>query len=180
MNRRGVTLIELLVSMFILSLLGGVMYTIYTSAGRFTNDEQNRIEVDLSANRILTVMDEYLRQGARIEPSYTAGLTTYTTGDTTLVFMLPSVDPVTPGSLDTAVFYLDGTDLKLLIDASDGTRQDGTQVITSVVTDLYFRYNASVMTSATAVALTLRTGKVIFGHTYSQLFILSETLLNHA
>ncbi len=183
-DRRGVTLPELLVNMFVFVLLGGVIASIYLSSGRFTGNEQLRIDVDVSANRVLTVMDQTLRQGKAVLAQYpTSGSPTYTTGDTALVLALPST--LVNGTLsatdeDAAVFYLDNGELKLMLDAhANSTRTDQTRTITTNVRDLYFRYNTTSPTSATAVTATITTEKTVLSRPYTQASILNVTFRNH-
>lgn len=183
-DERGVTLPELIVSMFVFVLLGGVIVSIYLSSGRLTSNEQLRIDVDVSANRVLTVMDQTLRQGKAVLAQYpTSGSPTYTTGDSTLALSLPSI--LSNGTLsstdeDSAVFYLDNGELKLLIDAhANSTRTDQTRTVTSNVRDAFFRYNATTLTSATAVTATITTQKTVLGKPYTQASILNITLRNH-
>lgn len=183
MRPRGVSLPEVVVSTFVLGVVGLVLVTVSVSASRFTRDEQNRIDVDLSANRVLTVMDEHLRQGKQVLASYTDGVTTYTTSATTLVLSLPSLlssGTLSSTDVDTAVFFLNGSTLNLLIDAStSSTRTDRTQPVTDNVQDLYFRYAAPVPTDATALTATVRTQRSLLNQTYTQTSLLYGNLRNH-
>ncbi|MBI5405028.1 MAG: prepilin-type N-terminal cleavage/methylation domain-containing protein [Candidatus Kerfeldbacteria bacterium] len=177
-RQTGISLVEIMVAISILTVVGIVVGTIYINAGRFTQTEQLKVDVDLSANRVLATLNEHLRQGKAVLPSYS----TYTTGPTTLVFSVPSQVGGAPSqsTTDTYVLYLDAGVLSLLIDADESSsRTDQTVEITRNVKDVYFRYTTSVPTAATGVTVTITTEKNINGQAYTQASILNATFLNH-
>lgn len=182
MNRRGFTLAELVVSTFILAIIGVVVADVYIAAGRFAAAEQDRIVVDLSANRILRNMNETLRQASDILPSATINGTTYTTGTTTLVASLPSIviGSLSPTYTDTVVYEVQGADLvQILQPDSHSSRTAQTATITGSVGDCYFRYDAATPSSANSVDVLLRTRKTIISQSYVQTALLHVTLRNH-
>ncbi|MBI4092831.1 MAG: hypothetical protein HY420_02805 [Candidatus Kerfeldbacteria bacterium] len=183
MTQRGATIVEMLVGVSVLLLVGGIAISIYLSSSQFTKSEQLRIDVDVSASRVLTLLDRYLRQGSVIEDQYPlTGSPTYTTSDTTLVFSLPSIVSGAPDPLkkDTAALYVQSGELKLLIDADPASsRSDTTLDVTKNVRDVYFRYTAGVPSAAKSFTVTVTTEKTISGVTYTQASILNETLRNH-
>ncbi|MBI4089785.1 MAG: prepilin-type N-terminal cleavage/methylation domain-containing protein [Candidatus Kerfeldbacteria bacterium] len=185
-NQRGMTLAEMLVGVFVMGIAGWIVYDVYVSAGRFSGSEQDRIEVDVSANRVLTVMDQYLRQAKSVLAQYpTSGAPTYTSGDSAVVLALPTTlagNTLHASATDIAVFYRNGTALVLLIDADEGassTRTDGTREITANVKDAFFRYNTVAVTSATAATVLLRTQRTVLGAPYTQTALLNVTFRNH-
>ncbi len=181
MNRRGVTLAELLVAMSIFAVVGIVIYNVYLAAGSFSNDEQDKIIVDLSASRILAVMDGNLRQATRVHTSHDFGGTTYTTGDDVLVVGLPSlVGGQTTADTDFIAFYLEGTALMMKTDPdATSSRTATTTEVTRDVKDVNFRYNTVTADQATAVTVTLAAERTIRGSSYTQYSILDETFHNH-
>lgn len=186
-DQRGMTLTELLISIFVMGFVGWIVYDVYVSVGRFSGSEQNRIEVDVSANRVLTVMDQYLRQAKSVLAQYPLqpNPSTYTSGDSAIVLALPTTlsgGTLHPTATDIAVFYRSGTTLQLLIDADEtasSTRTDGTRDITTNVKDVFFRYNSTSVTNATATTVLLRTEKTVLGSPYTQTALLNVTFRNH-
>lgn len=185
-DRRGMTLAELLIGIFVMGIAGWIVYDVYVSAGRFSGSEQNRIEVDVSANRVLTVMDQWLRQAKSVLAQYpTSGPPTYTSGNSAIVLALPTMlvnNTLHATATDIAVFYQDGARLKLLIDADESassTRQDGTREITTNVKDVFFRYNTVAVTSATTATVLLRTERTVLSAPYIQTAMLNITFRNH-
>lgn len=185
-DQRGLNLTELIVGIFVMGIVGWIIYNVYVSTGRFSGSEQDRIEVNVSANRVLTLMDQYLRQAKYVLAQYpVSGAPTYTTNDTTIVLALPSTlagNILHATATDIVVFYRDGSALKILIDAEESvssTRADSNHDITTNVKDVFFRYNEPSVTDATAATLLLRTEKTVLGTPYTQTSLLNITFRNH-
>lgn len=181
MNRRGVTLAELLVAMSIFAVVGVIIYYVYIAAGGFSNDEQEKITVDLSASRILSVMDGNLRQAVRAYASHDFDGTPYTTGDEVLVVGLPSlVGGQVTADTDYVAFYLDGTTLMMRVDPNGtSSRTAATTEVTRDVKDVFFRYTTVVPDQSSAVTVTVATERQVRGASYTQYSILDETFHNH-
>ena len=181
MNRRGVTLSELLIAMSIFAVIGVVIYNVYLAAGSFSNDEQHKIIVDLSASRILSVMDGNLRQATKVHTSHDFGGDIRFTGDDVLVVGLPSLVGGQPSSgVDYVAFYLENGKLMMQTDPdAASSRTDATTVVTDDVKDVNFRYNTVTADQATAVTVTLAAERTIRGASYTQYSILDETFHNH-
>jgi len=181
MNRRGVTLAELLVAMSIFAVVGVIIYYVYIAAGGFSNDEQEKITVDLSASRILSVMDGNLRQAIRVHASHDFGGTPFNTGDDVLVVGLPSLVGGEPsGDTDYVAFYLEGSVLMMKTDPdASSSRTAATTEVTRDVKDVFFRYTTVVPDQSNAVTVTVATERTVRGASYMQYSILDETFHNH-
>lgn len=183
MNRRGITLAELMIGIAILVIVGAVVYNVYLVVLSFSNSEQIRIQVDLSASRILSTVDSTLRQAKEVKDSHSFGGTMRTSGDTVLVFTLPSTlagGGISPDNVDYAVLYVEDAMLKYQVDP-DPTSQRATST-TSVadrVKDVIFRYNTVDADDATAVTVLLQTEKTVVGSQYTQNALLNVTFRNH-
>ena len=188
-RRPGLTLVELLVSIFAMGLIFLIVTNIYIGTGRFTSAEQTQIDVGTSASRTLSTFDRTLREASDVLTSVVYSGTTYTSGDTTLVITTPST--LSDGTLslfaaDTEVLYLDTSvannyQIKLITAAlgTGSTRTTGVTTITDGVQDLFFRYNTDDITAASQVTATVRFTKTNGGRTYSNISILNATLRNH-
>lgn len=183
MNRRGITLAELLVGMFVLVIIGTVVYNVYLTVGSFVSSEQSRIEIDLSASRVMTTLDDTLRQAKNVVDSHAFGGTTRTTGTAVLVFTLPSTlvgGVISTDKVDYAALYIQGTDLMYQVDPDAASqRTASTTAVANHVKDVYFRYNSTVTTSISALSMTLATQSTIAGSSYIQYSVLNEVLKNH-
>ncbi|MFH0829373.1 MAG: prepilin-type N-terminal cleavage/methylation domain-containing protein [Candidatus Kerfeldbacteria bacterium] len=183
MNRRGVTLAEMLVAMFTIAVVGIIVYNVYLVAGTFMNSEQIRIEVDLSASRILTTLNDTLRQAKTVESSHDFDGTTHTTSDTVLVFTLPTkltADSISSDKVDYGALYVDGSELKYVLDPHDDSiRTAGVTSVADRVKEVYFRYNSPTVALRSAVTITLATQHALVGSTYTQYSILNAHLNNY-
>lgn len=185
----GVTLVELLVAIGIMSIIVLIVVNLFISSGRFSSAEQLRIDVSENASRVLAGLDETLREGRAVITSATYNSITYTTGDTTVVLTTPSL--LADGSLslsnvDTIIVYRDTTDpnaitLRRIIAAVGvgSTRTTGISTIVQGVKDVYFRYTTDTPTEATVVSATITTEKVVNTRPFTAAMILNATLRNH-
>ncbi len=188
MIRRGLTLIELLISIAIIGVVVVIVGSIFINTSQFGSDEQLRIDVGESASRVLGPLDAILREGKEIQSSAVIGGTTYTSDHDTIVFTLPALDAggaTIAGVSDVAVITLDTTNannyiLRLIVDPASGTfrqRQNGLAV--DHVKDLYIRYTAGTPVAAQAITLTARITKELRNRTFTRTNILYAVFRNH-
>lgn len=185
---RGLTLIELLVSMTILGLIVVVVGNLFISTTRLGNDEQRRIDVGESAGRVLGPLDEILRQGKEVVAATVVNGVTYTSSSTAIVFTLPSLDstgsPIADSS-DIAVIYRDTSIaenpvIRLIVNPLSGTfRPSQNTSVADYVKDLYIRYTADNPTTAQAATLTVQISKNLRLQTYTRTNILYAVFRNH-
>lgn len=187
-RRPGLTLPELIVSIFVLALAVGVIGNLYIGATRFSRDEQLRIDVGENVARVFAVMDETMRQGKTVLVNATIGAVTYTTNTDTLVFTMPSIDvtdALSPVDTDTVVIVPDTTvsgnqRLRMIIDPhANSTREALDRVLVERVKDVYFRYNTPIATNATAVTATLTFEQTVSGRPFTRATILYAAFRNH-
>ncbi len=187
-GRPGTTLPELLVSIFVIGLIVVVVGNLFVGSSRFSREEQFRIDVGENAARVLSTMDETLRQAKNILVSATVSGTNYSTGTDTLVFTLPSIQPdgqLSATAIDTAAIVLDpsvagNTRLLLKLDPdASSTRPAADRPLVEHIKDVYFRYTTPTPSNATAVSVIVMTGQIINNLEYTRANILSIVLRNH-
>src|SRR5436190_8148161 len=84
-RRPGLSLVELLISIGIMSIVMLIAVNIYLGSGTFVSAEQQRIEVGENASQTLSTVDEVLREATAVLASVVYSGTTYTSGDNTVV-----------------------------------------------------------------------------------------------
>lgn len=185
----GVTLVELLVGIGIMSIIVLIVVNLFISSGRFSSAEQLRIDVSEKAARVLSGLDETLREARAVITSANYSSVTYTTGDTTVVLTTPSL--LADGSLslsdtDTVIVYRDTSDpdniaLRRIIAAlgTGSTRTTGSTTLVQGVKDVYFRYTTDVPTETTVVSATVTTETSVNNRPFTAAMILNATLRNH-
>lgn len=182
-KRPGISLIEQIVTIVIMTGMVIVMVNILISTINFQTEESGRIVVGESAARILATLDDTLREGRVIAATATVNGDTYTTGDDTLVVHLPSVmGGVLTNNVDTVVVRRNPATrvLEQLLDPDPSSdRLAGTTQLATDVNDVYFRYTSDDPTTSTTVTVVMTTDQTTHGKTFSRTTLLNETLRNH-
>lgn len=187
-NLPGFTLFELLITISIMGMVVIVVSSLFISTNQFNRDEQLRIDVGEDASRVLGPLDRVLREGVQIVTSADIGGTTYTTGTSTVVFSLPSIDGTGAtiiGTNDTAVLTFDTSSadnlgIRLLVDPADNTyRPSQNTMVVDRVKDFYLRYTTDAPTASTTIGATVQVTKSVRGRAFTRTNILYAILRNH-
>jgi hypothetical protein len=173
MNRRGTTLVELLISIAVLVVVGFLVAAMYITTERVRKSEATGSTVQLENIFGQQRLRDALNDAASIATTVTIGGTTYTTGAQTLIFKVPSIDAggdIIANTWDTSVVTLTGTPptahLVLLVEPdAASSRASATKILATSVDDLRIRYDSVSGTSSTKVSVTLRTLQTISGAT---------------
>lgn len=194
MKRPGLTLTELLISMFIMSIVSLVVVNIFIASGKLTKNEQVHIEVGGNAARIYTSMDGPLREGKAVITSVVYNSTTYTTDEDTLVFTVPSiVGGNTTNTTDKIIFYVDTANpnnkiikrvvipyVDVSVPANNSTRTGGVSTVATGIRDFYLRYYHSDPTLAQTISATITTSQTSNSRNITNAAILYATFRNHS
>lgn len=166
-KRSGVTLVETLIIITIFVILSSITSAIIISAYKVVSEQQ--IYMDLQQEGA-TAMREITKQAnlAFSVTNYPEIAPTHSSGPSQLVLKVNAIDtnqnPVAD-KYDYFIFYLDGTSLKMLIDADPAStgRTDETRVIANFVKKIIFRYNKVDPTQAKIAYITLILSKTYKG-----------------
>lgn len=182
-RRPAFTLVEQVVSLFVLASLMLIVVTIFLTANNFSRDEEQRLQVGETAARVLATLDDTVLEGRLILASGVVNSTTYTTNDSTLVLALPSIVNGLPTSANDIVVIRRNTSTntleQLTAPHASSSRSAGTLQLASGVTDLYFRYTTDDPSSSTAVTTLVSSTKTANKKDFTRTTILYETLRNH-
>lgn len=147
MNQKGVTLVEVLVTISITAIVSTLLVGIFTQNNRLFSNQQAKISHGISSNEVINKIDDAIRGAATIETSYPAQNPTYTSGSSVLVLKLPSVDAngsVISNSYDYLVFTKDQsipTILRqILYPSAQSSRHAENQVLTNDLKSIAFSY----------------------------------------
>lgn len=172
MRARGVTMLELAVSMGVAAMIFTILGAIFIAQGRFFAIQDAIAQTQYQAFQVLDTAGLYSLSASGIISSRTINGTAYTTSTSTVVLKLPSVDAdgtVLVNTYDYIAMGLLASDTsRFVVDIDAGTnsdRVDGTRKPASLVDKLIFRYNAVDPTAATAIELYVRTRKDARGQT---------------
>jgi hypothetical protein len=166
MRTRGVTTLELAVSTAVGATIFTILGAIFIAQGRYFAIEDAIAETQYQAFQILDTAGLYALSSSGVVSSRTIGGVAYSTGTSTVVLELPSIDgsdSVLVNAYDYVAMGLDPDDASrftVAIDAStNSARVDALRSPGSLVDKLIFRYNTTDPTAATAIELYVRTRK---------------------
>lgn len=166
MRERGLTLIEVLITMGIATVAGVLLVVIMVnSAGLFTQ-QSSKVQEGLNINDALLEVRSSIKQANAVASEYTGGGSTYTTGGSQLVLQVLSIDSlgnIIDNTLDYFVFFQDQNLLRFKIfpDPSS-SRKPVDRLLSTMAESLNFQYFNSASppievtpTNATKVRISL-------------------------
>ncbi len=116
---KGLTLVEVLISMGIAVVVGGLLFVIIVNSTGLFYKQSSTIEQGIGTNDALSVIRNSIKEAQSIAVNYPETLPfTYTTGGAQLVLKLASLDlsgNIIVDSFDYFVFYLDQTKLRFKV-----------------------------------------------------------------
>ncbi len=141
---RGFTLLEIVITMGIVSVIGVLLLVIVINSVGVFYKQSSKVTEGLNINDALSQIRENIKQSNSIIASYTSGGTTYTSGITQLVFKVPSIDSsnnIVSNTYDFFVFSLDQNILRFKIfpDAAS-SRKAQDRIFSTSVDNLKFQY----------------------------------------
>lgn len=169
----GFTLMEILITMFIVGLIAVVLFNVYNGYNTVFAIQQTRVDVNGSAREIADEFKKTALQARRVVASHTFSGVIRTSGSTTTVFELPSVNgagDVISASYDYVAFYATSTDAYKVTDGAIGSvRASSTRHLSNTLKTLTFTYNNGNITLATSTDVDVQTqttlkGQVISAH----------------
>jgi prepilin-type N-terminal cleavage/methylation domain-containing protein len=151
-NKKGFTLIEVVLVIVLFTMLSLAVMDMYSGQNKIFNFQSSELIITNDARMALDEIDNYVRGSNRVLAAYD----TYTTGASTLILQMHSLDAtgiMIPGTFDTVLFYMDGSKLmrKLIPDASS-SRQASEKMLADNVTSLTFTYNNADISLVTEVS----------------------------
>lgn len=164
---RAFTLIEsvIVVALFIVVMLG--VMQLYIVFGRVITGQSASIGAVLDGSDIVDAARSAGLQARAVVAAHTFSGVSYSSGTTTIIFELPSVDssgaPI-PGAFDYIGIYASSTEAYRVIDAAQGSaRVSGEKLLTSILGALNFTYDATSFPSVTSVTVDATTSAVVRG-----------------
>lgn len=168
--QRGFTLIEILISTFVIGLIAIVLFNIYTGYYTVFAIQQARLEVNGSAREVVEEFRKTALQANRVLLSRSFSGVTYTSGATTTVFELPAVSStgsMLSGIYDYVVFYATSTEVYKVVEGGAGSvRASSTRHLSSTLSSLVITYNNSNVTLATSTDIDIQTRAIVKEQTY--------------
>jgi len=155
MNQKGLTLIEVIISLGLLGFISVLIIGIYLSQNSLYKSQSLELKVNQEARSALDTIDSQIRLGNRV----TATFGTFSTGPEALILKIQSINAqqqLIGGIYDYAVVYKLGADLFLEIhpDATSSRKTLVTKLASGVNT-VSFTYNNADLNLVTEVSTAL-------------------------
>lgn len=167
--RNGFTLIEVVIVVALTAILMSAAAYLYVNFGTAYRFLDTSLTVTRGAASIVEETREAGMQATHFAASHDFSGTTYTSGTTTAIFELPSIDAsgiVVGGSFDYIAIHASGTEAYRLIDADVGSvRDSGTKLLTETLAELSFTYDDPSIITATSVTVDATTTSSMYDQT---------------
>jgi len=174
--KKGISIIELLVTIVIFTIVSGILVAIFISGWRTFHWQSSQADTQAQAKFVTSTISREIQQADRVLASRTFGAESYTSSATTLILEIPSIDAnqyIIEGSYDFEVFYLDPADpkkLKLKREANPSSaRRTETKTISGSIENLTFVYKKGDVEVSPAeseiVTIKITTSQTSYGKT---------------
>lgn len=166
----GMTLVEAVVVIGAMTLMLLIVNQIFIINYQIVARQTGRLDSDGGAVLATRLISSLTRSASSVVPSATINGTSYSSGPSTLVLEIPSVDAsgnLISGSSDYVAISRDPADQAHIITdtapAAGSVRVSGKKLVTAYNTQLVFRYNDSDIASTTRVSAYLENQSVTRG-----------------
>jgi len=179
-SRSGFTFIEMVVVVGVSAFVALALALLYLNFNTLLNSENGQIAAANDAGRILTEVEALTLPADQVLASHSFAGTTYSSGASTLVLELPSIDStgaVVAGKYDYAVIYqTSSTTTRILAPDAASARQGGTKRLAATVNSLAFAYDNTDFTLVSKVDVDVQTssvskGKTVTAHLHEALYL---------
>ena len=144
---RGFTLLELLLVTFLFGLILIALFDMFFGYKKIFDIEQSFVRATGGARDVVAAVSKTARDADQVVSSHTFSGTPYTSGTTTAVFELPSINSsgdTIASTYDYVAIYASGTDAYQLTEVGVGSsRSAGTRHLTDVLQSMTFTYNSN-------------------------------------
>lgn len=159
---RAFSLIEVLLAIGIATLIMLALVGMLLGYVNSFNTQQTKVDVALSASRLVSAVETAVLQASDVLASHTFGGQVYSSSSTALVLELPSIDAsgnTLSGKSDYIAFVVTGTTVSRIVSAdASSVRISDTRVLTTALETISFTYYGSVNPAdATSVKVDVRT-----------------------
>lgn len=166
---RAFSLIEVVITVALSAILMLAITQLYVVYGRVILFQKSSIDVALGASGIIDAARTAGLQAKQVVATHTFSGVSYTSGTTTALFELPTIDAsgaIVPNAYDYIGIYTSGTDAYRLVDAAPGSsRLSGTKRLTGVLNALSFVYDSPSFPSVTSIIVNATTSATVRGET---------------
>ncbi len=144
LNKSGYTIVEVLISMLIATIVGGLMLVVMVNSSGLFYKESSKVEEGLNINAALTSINNNIKDASAVAVSFTNGSQTFSSGVNQLVLKVPSVDSsgnIIASTFDYFVFYQDTGILRFKVfPDTTSSRKSQDQIFSTSIDSLAIKY----------------------------------------
>lgn len=144
MKDKGLTLVEVLVTISIAIVAGILLVAIIVNSAGIYHKESSKLSQGLNINDALSMIRSTIKSSSAIQASFIGDSITYTSSATQLILKIASIDAsgnIIDQVFDYYVFFLDNTKLKLKTFPDPlSSRKGQDQIFSTNVDNLNFQY----------------------------------------
>ena len=164
--KKGISLVELLISFAIIGLIGFLVGSVYVAHYRLFSNQNTAIDVSTQNKLALSEISNQIRQSESIVATCTPCGSDTTSASILILRLWPldaSSEPIDPGTsnYDYIEYKRDATDNTKLVRTTypyaSSSRQSGTHIVAISVSDLSFAYDNGTPSQAAQVTTSVTT-----------------------
>ncbi len=182
-NQEGFTLVEIVIVVALFAILIFAFLGLYDDHGKLFNFENGVIRTSGGNRQALNEMRTLVLQSKLVLASRTFSGTVYTSGPSTMILQIPSIDAsnnVIAGTWDYAVFYASGTRLYRILEANaSSVRKSNTKLLSDTLSAVTFTYNSTDFAEVNTVDVDLTSQLQVRNQSVSSHEQLKLYLRNH-
>ncbi|MDO8593745.1 MAG: prepilin-type N-terminal cleavage/methylation domain-containing protein [bacterium] len=167
--KRAFTLIEVIITVSLSVILMLAITQLYVVYGRVVTSQNAYINVVLGAGKIMDSFRLAGLQANSVVASHTFFGVGYTSGASTVIFKIPSIDSsgsIIMGAYDYVGIHASGTDAYRFVDAASGSSRVTEQKrLTNALSSMIFTYDNAELSLSTNVIANATTSSAIGGET---------------
>jgi hypothetical protein len=143
---KGFTLIEILITLLVGILVGGLLLLILVNNAGIFYKQSSKVSEGIGSNDALLSINSSIKSAASVVSGYPLISPTYNTNDSTLVLQLPSIDAnseIIPSGYDYEVFIVQNNNLWIKTFPSlspTSSRKPQDKILANNVSNLLFKY----------------------------------------
>lgn len=159
-KQSGLTIVEAVIALAIFSMAAIVIVSLFIQHTKLFSIEEKLGSLKINKSSFARTFSDLGNAASTVVASQNIGGTLYTSSASTVIFRVPAVDNsgnLLANNFDYAVFYREGDDVCVRIEAASGSREKtGQKILAPNATNLSFVYNTAVPADALMVEAFLR------------------------
>lgn len=144
MKQKGLTLVEIIITLGLMSIVGGLIVVIITNSTGLSLKESSKVDMGLQLNDSLSIIRKNVKVAQSVEDIYTIGEKTYQSDEDEVVLKVSSIDEgnnIIDNTFDYFIFSKENNNLVFKTYPDDlSFRNENNQILSTNLENLVFKY----------------------------------------